>query len=99
MEVSPFALAEQQSPWRSQAPNQTCLSVSELLASRHGRAVQASPQGRHRRVSDGQQSDDWSKQVPGHRKSLIFLNQVFFPTQSKNTLLLSAFPGKREKVG
>ena len=30
---------------------QTCLSVSEFLASRHWRAAQGSPQGRHRRLS------------------------------------------------
>jgi hypothetical protein len=30
---------------------QTCLSVSEFLASRHWRPAQGSPQGRHRRVS------------------------------------------------
>jgi hypothetical protein len=30
---------------------QTCLSVSEFLTSRHWRAAQGSPQGRHRRVS------------------------------------------------
>ncbi len=29
---------------------QTCLSFSELLASRHWRAEQGSPQGQHRRV-------------------------------------------------